>query len=331
MSTLPTSDEMSWLLSSPGSVLVIADLAQHRRLDAHHAEAREIAAEFFEPLDGPWRHDAVEIATGNAVVRLQHRAEALRREETERRLVDGRTLDCVDGMLLHHRLQALGDRRLAAADGTQQIENLLALFESLGSMLEEGDDLLDRLFHAEELAEGRVTPDDAVAEDPGQARVVARVDLFRFTDAREHPFRGGRIRSRRALAQLEVILEAHFLVLRGRVIRPEIVEQRRHRRVPNKPNTKMPDIRVRFAPAPGIRSGTASWSCCLLLTPRSCLRQPQKRRGHGGRIRRCFSPIQKTPRALYCITRARHGGVAPRRGRPIRREAAMTGAVTAAG
>ncbi len=149
-------------------------------------------------------------------------------------------------------------------------------------MLEEGDDLLDRLFHAEELAEGRVAPDDAVAEDPGEARVVAGVDLFRFADAREHPFRGGRVRSRFALAQLEVVLEAHFLVLRGRIIRPEVVEQRRHRRIPIRPVTKMPDVRA-VPSAPGIRSGTASWSCCNHL-PKGSLRRPQKRRGHGGRI-----------------------------------------------
>ena len=219
-------------------------LAQHRRLDAHDAEARQIAAELLEALDGPRRHDAVEIAAGYSVIRLQHRAEALRREKAERRLVDGRALDRIDGVFLHHGLEPLGDRRFAAADRAQQIENLLALLEPLRRMLEERDDLLDRLFHAEELAEGRVAPDDAVAEDPGETRVVAGVDLLRFADARQHPFRGARVGSRFPLAQREVVLEPHFLVLRGRIIRPEVVEQRRHRRSPIRPVTKMPDSRA---------------------------------------------------------------------------------------
>ena len=99
-------------------------------------------------------------------------------------------------------------------------------------MLEERDDLLDRVFHAEELAEGRVAPDDAVAEDPGEARVVAGVDQLGLADAGQHPLRGARVGGRVPLAQGEVVLEAHFLVLRGRVIRPEVVEQRRHRVYP---------------------------------------------------------------------------------------------------
>ena len=54
-------------------------------------------------------------------------------------------------------------------------------------MLEERDDLLDRVFHPVELAERRIAPDDAVAEDPGEARIVAGVDELRLADSGEHP------------------------------------------------------------------------------------------------------------------------------------------------
>jgi hypothetical protein len=147
-------------------------------------------------------------------------------------------------VFLHHGLKPLGDRRLAAADRAQQVQNLFALLEPLRRMLEERDDLLDRLFHAEELAEGRVPPDDAVPEDPGKTRVVTSIDLLRFADARQHPLRGARVGGRFPLAEGEVVLEPHFLVLRGRIIRPEVVEQLRHRRSPIRPVTKMPDSRA---------------------------------------------------------------------------------------
>jgi hypothetical protein len=51
-------------------------------------------------------------------------------------------------------LQALGDRRLAAAHRAQQVEDLLLLFQALRGMAEVRDDLLDRLFEAVEVLEG---------------------------------------------------------------------------------------------------------------------------------------------------------------------------------
>ncbi len=82
-------------------------------------------------------------------------AEALGREQSQRRFVDRRPFERVDRTQFHDRLQALGDRRLAAADGTQQVEDLLLLLEALRRVLEEGHDLLDRVLHAVELAEVR--------------------------------------------------------------------------------------------------------------------------------------------------------------------------------
>ena len=138
----------------------------------------------------------------------------------------------VDRLCLHQRFQPLGDRRLAAADRTQQIEDLLLLLQPLRRVLEERDDLLDRVLHAVELAEGRIAPDDAVAEDAREARVVARVDELGLADGGQHALGGGRVGRRIPLAQLEVFLEAHFLVLRGRIAGSKLLQKRRHSLAP---------------------------------------------------------------------------------------------------
>jgi hypothetical protein len=67
---------------------------------------------------------------------------------------------------------------LAAAHRAQQVEDLLALLEPLRGMAEVAHHLLDGVFHAVELGEGRVDLDDLVGEQARQARVVARVDAL---------------------------------------------------------------------------------------------------------------------------------------------------------
>ncbi len=74
-------------------------------------------------------------------------------------------------------------------------------------MLEERDDLIDRVLHPVELAKRGIAPDDPVTEDPPEVLIVASVDELRFTDSREHAL-GSRCIGRRVLfAQLEIILE----------------------------------------------------------------------------------------------------------------------------
>src|SRR4030095_15202410 len=97
--------------------------------------------------------------------------EGLARNRPERRFFYRRALDRVDRPQLHDRLQAFGDRGLAAADGSQQIEDLLALLEPLGCVLEERDELVDRILHSVELAEGRIASDGAVAEDSSETLI----------------------------------------------------------------------------------------------------------------------------------------------------------------
>jgi hypothetical protein len=116
-------------------------------------------------------------------------------------------------------------------------------------VLEEGHDLLDRILHSEELAEGGIPADDAVAENAGEARVAAGVDELRLTDACQHPLGRRRVGGRLPLAQFEILLEGHFLVLRGRVVRPEVVEQR-HRHVPKLPCYQDAECLGRFPPLP---------------------------------------------------------------------------------
>ncbi len=75
---------------------------------------------------------------------LEHRAE----------FVAG--LQHIDRMDFHQRFEPLGERGFAAADRSEQIEDLLALFEALRGMPEEADDALDGFFHAVEAGEGRI-------------------------------------------------------------------------------------------------------------------------------------------------------------------------------
>jgi hypothetical protein len=97
-------------------------------------------------------------------------------EQAQRRLVDRRALDRVEGHLLHQLLQPLGDRALAAAHRAQQVEDLLLLLQPLRGMAEVAHHLLDGVFHAVELGEGRVDLDDLVGEQPatGAGRCACR-------------------------------------------------------------------------------------------------------------------------------------------------------------
>jgi hypothetical protein len=69
------------------------------------------------------------------------------------------------------------------------------------------DDLLDRVFHAVELGEGGIDLDDLVGEEPGHARVVARVDHLRLADRLQHPLGGGGVSKRVAPALGEVLFD----------------------------------------------------------------------------------------------------------------------------
>ncbi len=119
--------------------------------------------------------------------------------------MNGGTLQRVDGNFFHQRLELFREGRLAAARGPEQIQDLLAFLQALRRVLEEGDDLLDRVFHSVEVAEGRIDPDDLVEEQSGQARIVVGVHQFGLSDCGKHAFGSSRVGSRILLADLQVL------------------------------------------------------------------------------------------------------------------------------
>src|SRR6266446_477950 len=100
----------------------------------------------------------MEATARNAVLFFNHRPQRFRIEQTQGALehwtefVAG--LQHVDGMDFHQRFQPLRQRRFSTAHRPQQIENLLALFQTLSCVPEEADDALDGFFHAIEYGEG---------------------------------------------------------------------------------------------------------------------------------------------------------------------------------
>jgi len=135
-------------------------------------------------------------------------------------------------MHLHQRLEAFGNRRLASADRAEQVEDLLTLFQPLGGMLEEGNDLVDHLLHAKEFLERGVTADEAVGEQPRQPWVVARIDQFRLADRCEHAFGGGRVSHGIPAGEVQILLERKFGFLRLGVLSLEAFDDIQHGQPP---------------------------------------------------------------------------------------------------
>ena len=127
----------------------------------------------------------------------------------------------MDRLGLYQRLEALGERRLAAADRPEEIENLLALLEPLRCVLEIAHDTLNRLFHAEEAGHGGIDLDGAVEEDAAKARVLGRVDDHGISNRRDHAFGRRRRHPRIVAATLEKVVQAHRLAPLARVGRRE--------------------------------------------------------------------------------------------------------------
>src|SRR6202012_2508997 len=102
-------------------------------------------------------------------IALVQQVHQLRGAEKAKRAFENRAdviagLENIDRMLLNQILEALGERRLAAADGAEEIKNLTLLLETLRRVLEVTDDTLDRVFHPVEAFEGLVCLDGAVGE-----------------------------------------------------------------------------------------------------------------------------------------------------------------------
>ncbi len=187
-----------------------ADLLELRRIAFDDAELADIAAIVFQPLDRPRTKYSVQVAARNIVFLLQDIRVLRRIEQPQRALVDRGILQGIEGDLLHQGLQALGDRRLAAADRSQQVQHLLLFLEPLGGMAEIGDDLLDHLFHAVEFPEGRVNLDDLVGEQSREPGIGARVDRLRLTDRHQHPLCRRGVGGGVLFTKIEVFAERKF-------------------------------------------------------------------------------------------------------------------------
>ena len=210
------------LADQGGNVLIVlvarlglgdGHLAQHRRPALDHAELGDVAVVFVQALHRPGRQHAAKIAARNAVFLFQDVAVLVGGEQRQRRVVHRRALDGVERRLLHQVLELFRQRGLAAPHRPQQVEDLLPLLQALGGVTEIGDDLLDRLFHAVEVLEGRIGLDHLVGEDARQTRVLPGIDQFRLTDGGQHALGGTGIGHAVLLADRQEFLQRIFLFL----------------------------------------------------------------------------------------------------------------------
>ncbi|MNY29181.1 hypothetical protein D3C86_1632090 [compost metagenome] len=95
-------------------------------------------------------------------------------------------------------------------------------------MAEEGDDLVDALFHAVEVGEGRIAADHLVGEDPRQSRVGGGIHQLRLADGLEHALGRTGVGQRILLAQVEILLQGVFLLARSFVALLEMAENAHH-------------------------------------------------------------------------------------------------------
>ncbi len=173
------------------------NLAQARWIHFCDAKFGDVAAEFVEPLDAPRTHQTIQAALRNAIIVFKTLAPHSRIEQPQRMLEHRRKLltrfQHIDRLIFHQRLQALSQRRLAAADRAQKVDNLLALFQTLSGVAEERNDAFDRLFHAVEFSKGRVDPHGAVHKDAPEPRVFRRIDHLRLAYRGEETFMRARV------------------------------------------------------------------------------------------------------------------------------------------
>ena len=129
-------------------------------------------------------------------------------------------------MNFHQRLQPLGERRFAAADRTEQIEDLLALFEALRGVAEEPDDALDGFFHAVESGEGRIGAHGPVQKNTAKAWVLGRVNHLWLTDRSKQPLGRIGISHRVSSTRFQIFRHRHVGLASSLVGPSERIEQR---------------------------------------------------------------------------------------------------------
>ncbi len=165
------------------------NLFQNRRPDFHHAEFGNVTAKFMQAFRRPRRHNRAEIATGNAVLFIQDLRIFLRVKQTQRMVVDRAAFavgaEHVNGHALHQGFQPLGQRGFTTADRTQQIQDLFLLFQTLSSVLQVGNNLLDGIFHAVKFFKRRISGDDPIRKQTGKPWLLGSINHIRLTDSHQ--------------------------------------------------------------------------------------------------------------------------------------------------
>ena len=77
-------------------------------------------------------------------------------------------------------------------------------------MAEEADDPFDRLLHAIEFGEGRISPDRPVHENAAETRVSRRIDKFGLADRHQNTFCCACVGFGLVTAEFEIGLERHL-------------------------------------------------------------------------------------------------------------------------
>jgi len=102
-----------------------------------------------------------------------------------------------------------------AAHWAEQVEDLFLLLKALRGMSKEGNDLVDALFHAVEVGEGRITANHLVGKDPRESRVLGGFHQLRFADRQQHALGRTGIGAGVLAAQFQVLLQGVLLLTRG--------------------------------------------------------------------------------------------------------------------
>src|SRR3546814_20171443 len=121
------------------------------------------SSDLVQALAAPGADHAGQPTAGDGVIFLYEVAMRLRVEQGERAFEDRADfiprLQHIDGVHLHQRLQPFGQRRLAAAHRAKQVEDLLALLQSLAGVPQEAEDMPYRPFPAVTVGHALVATD----------------------------------------------------------------------------------------------------------------------------------------------------------------------------
>ena len=165
------------------------DLLEDRRPHFHDAEFGNVPAKLVQTFCRPRRHDRTEIAMRNAKLFFQNLRILLRIKQAQRMVIDRAALAVgaqhIDRHALHQRFQPFSQGGFTPTDRTQQVKDLLLLFQPLSGMLQVGDDLLNGIFHAIELFKRRVSGDHPIRKETGKPWLQGSINHVWLTNSHQ--------------------------------------------------------------------------------------------------------------------------------------------------